>query len=603
MGVCGIFGCFLKRPLTDEDINLCRRGRGSLRHRGPDGEGEWFDREAGIYLGHVRLSILDLTDEAAQPMQRGKYVLAYNGVIYNFRELRSELEDKGVVFRSTGDTEVLLRSWEYRGEEVLERLDGMFAFTIWDGRKAYLCVDPFGEKTVYWCETGDGIYVSSELNTLTQLLRPEVDLSEEVIASYLSLGYVPKPRTAFKNVFHLQAASIVCIQDGEIERQRTYWKYPFGKPGRGRIQTIGKKEEDRILEALIESLRGRLLSDVPLCLFLSSGVDSPLVAAIAKEELGICPRCLTVSFPRGNVPNEAPRASRIAGYLGLEFEEVESNEDPSEANAEIILSYFGQPSGNVTVISCFQVSQAAAKKYKVAVTGMGGDEVFYGYEKHSFFYRYRHLYALPKSIRLLAGRLSDSRLFSRTRIRHFGPLLGVHEHEFYVANKNYPCIEWLRTLPGFDSWAQEEFGRHSSPIELRAPAYEISQVMQNTHLPALDLGSMRASLELRTPFLNRKLVNAVAEIDPRVFLAFGQKWVLRRILSRYVPEKMIEKRKLGFIFPGDRFLTHFGGGDLMIRGLPQDLMRYVLERKGTLQGWNQLAVRLIVLSEFFRLCG
>lgn len=598
--MCGIFGCFLKRPLTETDVGFCRSGRDALRHRGPDGTGEWFDVEAGVYFGHVRLSILDLSLAASQPMRRGSLTLAYNGEIYNYKDLREELTRKGYRFESTGDTEVLLRGWEFWGQGVLDKIDGMFAFSVWDGRQGHISVDPFGEKPLFWGRSARGIYISSELGPLSKVMGEEADLSGAKLAAYLSLGYIPAPATAYKNIFRLPAACVMSIEHGEVVHRRKYWEMPVGAEGRGRVCPPSKGEENRVLDALLVSLRGRLESDVPLCLFLSSGVDSPLIAALAIRELNTSLKCLTVSFPRGNVKNEAPQAAKIAQVLGLEFEEVESDENPSNAGPEAVLRFFGQPCGNITVVSCFQVSQAASKKYKVAITGMGGDEVFFGYEKHSFFYRYRRLYALPEGLRVFLSGMAKLPLLSRLRIRHFGSLMGVHEHEFYVANKNYPCIQWLKNVPEFDSWALTEFGGNALPIELLVPAYEISHAMQNSHLIALDLGSMRSSLELRTPFLNRKIVEVVSQLDPRLFLAFGQKYILRRLLSRYIPEKMTEDKKLGFVFPQDQFIRHYGESEISVPGLPKESIRFVWERRFDSKGWSQMAVRLIILSEFIR---
>jgi asparagine synthase (glutamine-hydrolysing) len=186
--MCGIFGLFLNRPLTEADVALGRAGTVALTHRGPDGEGEWIDGERGVFLGHRRLSIIDLTEASAQPMERGGSVIAYNGEIYNFRDLRSELEGKGVDFRSSGDAEVLLQAWREWGERALDRFDGMFAFSIWDGEKAHFAVDPFGEKPLFWAETTDGVYVSSELKPLVDLLDLKPSISDELAAALHSIS-------------------------------------------------------------------------------------------------------------------------------------------------------------------------------------------------------------------------------------------------------------------------------------------------------------------------------------------------------------------------------------------------------------------------------
>jgi hypothetical protein len=189
-------------------------------------------------------------------------------------------------------------------------------------------------------------------------------------------------------------------------------------------------------------------------------------------------------------------------------------------------------------------------------------------------------------------------IFRNTRIGHFAPLLGVDDQEVYLANKNYPCISWFRGLPSYRAWVKREFHGFGKIPALEVPAYEISQVMQNTHLPALDLGSMRASLELRTPFLSRKLIETIAQFDPRVFLAFGQKVVLRNLLSRYLPPDTFQRSKVGFVFPRDQFLSHHGEAMPSVPGLPEEAVRSAWANRSEGRGWNQLAVRLVLASKF-----
>ena len=603
--MCGIFALFLNRPLNETDCSLGWAGMKALSHRGPDGSDEWLDVEHGVFIGHDRLAIIDPTPASDQPMQREDCVLAYNGEIYNFQALRAELEDAGLRFTTSGDAEVFLRAWQVWGEETLDRLDGMFASIFWDRQTAtaHLAIDPFGEKPLYWAQMKDGVYVSSELGPLAQLLRAEPKLEGDMLTAYLALGYVPAPDTAYPQIKRLSAASVLTIHHGQVQRVRRYWTPPIGEPGRGSVSPLSERELDRIHESLVDSLRVRLIADVPLCLFLSGGVDSPLVAAMTYRELGTTLDCITVAFPRGTVANEAPQASAIAQHLGLQHRIIESDEDSTRAGAGAVLDLFGQPNENITVLSVFQMARAAAARgFKVALTGMGGDEIFYGYGKHVFFYRYRHLYNLPEPLRVVLGGLA--RAFSHFRPNsHFGyfsRLIGVHDWERYLANKNYPAIEWLRRMPSFQSWAKRAFKGNTSPCELSVPFYEVTQVMPNSHLPSLDLGSMRASLELRTPFLSRKVAETVAEFDPRAFMAFGQKSVLRRLLTRYLPKELVDQPKRGFIFPADQFLNGFGDGVPVVPGVSTSATRSVWQRREEASGWRRLAVRLALAYEFNR---
>ena len=601
--MCGIFCLFYNRPLVDKDISSGRMGTSSLAHRGPDATGEWIDAQAGVFIGHRRLSIIDPSPASAQPLKRDGMVVAFNGEIYNFHSLRDRLTSNGSQFESAGDTEVLLRSWQNWGIQTLEYLDGMFSFVIWDGKTACMAVDPFGEKPLYWATTGDGILVSSELSPLTQILNEKLILSGEILTAYLSLGYIPAPSTAFSNIYRLPAGTTLTVRKGNTSGYQGYWAPPVGEPGRGPVKPLSDKELDRIESMLTASLRDRIYADVPVCLFLSSGVDSALVAALLKRVLGIDIACITVGFPRGKVINEAPHAQDIAGFLGCSHNVIESDEDPQRAGIGAVLDLFGEPNDNITILSVLQMAQIASSRFKVALTGMGGDEVFWGYGKHAFFYRRRHVYRIPEFLRLILGTWARHLTGLNRRFEQFAALFGIHDSELYLAHKNYPTIDWLRGLPGFSSWAKASFGFFSNNTELAVPAFELAQVMQNSHLRALDLGSMRASLELRSPFLNRGLVEMLADFDPRAFIAFGQKSVLRRLLARHLPSELVNRPKRGFIFPQDQFLQGVANEAPMIPGLPSELTQLAWGRRNENSGWQRLAVRLVLANKFTQLHG
>ncbi len=595
--MCGIFGMFLSRPLTQADLDLGRKGTAMLAHRGPDAEGQWHDEAAGVFLGHRRLSIIDLTPGSDQPMVRGSHALAYNGEIYNYKSLRKRLKGLGCDLTTSGDTEALLMGWKQWGEEVLDHLDGMFAFALWDGEQGILCRDFFGEKPLYWVQTGDGVYFSSEPAPLAELLNLAPDLSGDRLTAFFTLGYVPDPDTAWQGMHLLPPASVLTVRQGKAGEPRAFWSIPFGEPGHGPVEHPTKAHADKVRDALAQAVESRLVADVPVCLFLSSGVDSPLLAAIASRDLGVAPACLTVSFPRGDsAVNEAPLARAIAHHLGLPFTEVESSEDPRTAGADRALELFGQPNDNITAISCNQISAAAVRQFKVALSGMGGDELFYGYGKHEYVYRHRRDYALPGWRKRLIS-LSKRVLSTKHRYSTFEALVDVDRSEYYPAIKNDPCIRWLRRLPGFAAWTRGEFSGQGRP-EYAIPRYEVARVMPNSHLPAFDHGSMAASLELRSPMLSRGLVEAIASLDPRMLMAFGQKRLLRMLLDRYVPAEFIDKRKLGFVYPPDQMVRNFGDQTPRIPGLDPGLVNEAWENRFRKKIWSRIATRLILADRF-----
>lgn len=590
--MCGVFALFLRRPLTERDIALGRSGTAALAHRGPDHQGEWIDRARGVYLGHRRLSIIDLSAAGNQPMVADGCAISYNGEIYNYRAVREDLRAVGVHFRTAGDTEVLLKAWQQWRIDALNRVDAMFGFALWDGEVGWLAVDAFGEKQLYYAATADGIAVSSELAPLVRLLQLRPDLTGGLLPAVLALGYVPGPDTAYATVKRVMPGSVVRIERGVAGASHTYWTAPQADPGHGKVQPLSEAEIDRIRAALIESLQRRLESDVEPSLFLSSGVDSALIAALLQRELGRRVQCFTVSFPTGT-RDESAGAARIASALSLPHRTLVSRpaETPTPA---AILDLFGQPAENLTVLSIRQMTAAAQSAgYRMGLTGMGGDEIFAGYNKHAFLYRHRRVLGLPSSVRRLAGLLARP-LRRSTTVAGFLATAAVADHERFVAIKNVTAIAALRQLSGFDEWARRTFSSRT-PIELAVPRFDLVDTMPNIMLTAQDLGSMRSSFELRTPFLSRALVGAVAACDPRALLAFGQKSALRRILRRYVPDELMNSPKRGFVFPAEQFLANVSTPPHAAGVAPQ--LADAIWNNRTRVEWQYLAVRLALVAE------
>lgn len=592
--MCGIFGLLLKRPLRESDIALGRAGISALAYRGPDDQGEWIDKEAGVFLGHRRLSIIDLSPGGHQPMVSDQHVLTYNGEIYNYRSLSDALQQSGVSFSSQSDSEVLLQALRHWGETALNKLDGMFAFARWDGQSAMLAVDSFGEKPLYYATTDQGVYFSSELGPLARLLKLDVAICDDDWAAYFSLGYIPGPRTAYPQIQKLEPASVIRVVDGVAEEPRRYWSPPVGEAGKGAVQALTESDIDRLSSALLSSLEDRLVADVPISLFLSSGIDSALIAALCRKELGRELNCLTVSFPEGNVADECDAAAAIADYLDLPHQVLENHTNAEEAGISRIVDLFGQLNGNSAILPVDQLCSAASAHFKVGLTGIGGDEVTWGYGKNQTYWRWRQVFGLPGPVRYAVSNIG--KLFGG-RVANFSKRIGASETQLYLANKNFPALSWLKSLPGFDAWAHGAFNG-PLPIEFAVPSFDFHQIMPNMQLPAFDHASMRHGLELRTPFLNREVVETVAQFDPRSLLAFGQKSVLRRLLARYLPEALFDRPKAGFSFP-EEFLVEGSMPPNPIGGLSQDSIETLWKHKGEAGAWQTLAIRLLSAAHFF----
>lgn len=584
---------FLRRPLQPADIAAGRRVLGEIAHRGPDGQGEWVDIKKGVYFGHRRLSIIDLSRASDQPIVRDGQAFIFNGELYNFRPLREDLKAAGQEFASQGDGEVFLRGWQQWGHGVLGRADGMFALAYWDGKKGIMAVDPFGEKPLFVAQTREGVFACSEIAPLAKMLGKTPCLTDEGWAAYLSLGFLPQPATFYPGIEMMPPATCCEVVGGKRGAFRRYWDLPSPEIGKGRPMQVPEAELDRLVEALVESLGNRLVADVPLSLFLSSGIDSALVAALCRRELDRDIHCLTVAFRKGgSIRDESSAASAIASYLGFEHQILECD---TEINAGELSGLLGQPTGTVGALPLMQIAALARQAgFKVALTGMGGDETTAGYAKHAYFWKLRNFYATSPQLRLLCARIL------RCLPNFFEGLAGISAadgHEAYLAVKNYPALFWLRSLPGYSDFIAREFGESEIPLIAAVPRYEMNKVFPAVHLYTSDHASMRHSLELRTPFLSRRFLEVVAGWDMRGLLAFGQKSILRRVLARYLPSKLTDQPKTGFSFPREALLN-----SEMPRGLPgiEDAkVAQCWKHRHAGGGWAAIAVRLQSAEYFF----
>ena len=594
--MCGIFGFLLNRPLTEGDIALGEAGTAALRHRGPDHSDVWMDRERGVFLGHNRLSIIDLSDGSNQPMVRDGAVLTYNGEIYNYRELREELSGSGFSPSTTGDVEVLLHSWHAWGAACVQHFDGMFAFALYDNGRMHLATDPFGEKPIYWAETKDGVYFASECNPLVDLLALPFEPSAHETAAFLCLGFLPSPATGYRGLFRMPPGTWLTFTSEGRPKQTTYWAPPEPRMYAGRLAPLSESDLDLIVEALVASLKVRLRADVPLGIFLSSGVDSALTAALAAKELHADSLALTVRFEDAEVNDESEAAAAIAISLGLPHQIVHSADDPARGDPHAILDLFGEPNDNVTVAAAYQMSLAATRTQglKVALSGVGGDEVFYGYNKYQALFRWRRWLRVDQRLRRSAAALTEG-LFPG-RWAGFRRMMSAGDRARFVAAKNLPVWPWLAEVPQVVEWAQDFFaGYDGVPMELAGRHVDLVHTMPGSYIPGIERGSMRASLEVRTPFLSRGLIEVTSQFDQRAFLAFGQKSVLRRILARYLPSELFDHPKRGFNYPVGRFLEGFSATP-RVPGLDRSKVDRAWREKS--EPWQKLNARLAILSYF-----
>lgn len=601
--MCGIVALFLQRPLRAEDTALGRSLTDALVHRGPDGGGEWRDGEQGVFFGHRRLRIVDLSAAASQPMRRDRHVLTYNGELYNFQELRADLEADGVGFETRSDTEVLLQAWRHWGPAALDRFDAMFAFALWDGEQGWIAGDAFGEKPLFYAEREEGLVVCSELAPLVRALQPESRLAGDDLTAYLTLGYVPAPATAYEGIRRLLPGEWLRVAKGRIVERRRYWTAPDFRARSGPVRPVSERELDSLHDILVESLQRRLIADVPRCLFLSNGVDSTLTAALLVCELGQKVDCLTIRFDGKStaadriVADEVDGAVEVARRLELPHQVVQGEPDLGADPLRALLATYGQPNDNAAVQSVATLARAARTAgFTVGLSGTGGDEAFFGYKKQQFFWQWRRLLALPAPLRHLLARTVALSPAHRSQARVLARYVGVGDGERYPNYKTQVGSEGLRAhLPGYAAWARDNFAAGDQPLELFVPQFERDSVLPNSQLLAVDHGAMAESFELRTPFLSRRLAETVATMDARAFLAFGQKSVGKRLLARYLPIELLRPIKSGLRFP---VLTALGrSSPLALDPSLQALDRWARANLAE-SSVDQLALRLSVLSVF-----
>lgn len=547
------------------------RMRDAMVHRGPDGAGEirWLENgrvasagEPGATgLAHRRLSIIDLSAAGAQPMSNedGTVWITYNGEFYNFQEYRRELEEKGHVFRSHCDTETIVHLYEEFGlQGTLERMNGMFALALWDTRRQELVLarDRLGKKPLYYAQRPDGaLLFASEIKALLASGCLDGDDRDEVALEQIwALGYTAGERTLYKQIRKLRAAHYLVWKDGRI-RTGEYWDCAFGKD-----VWQDRPEQDLAdeLEALlIQAIRLRLVADVPVGLFLSGGVDSSLVTALAAKATGKQVHTYTIGFSDADY-DESNYAARIADTLGVENTRLRVDDDILQQAAGIARQY-DEPFGDSSAIPAWIVSKLARQHVTVALTGDGGDETFAGYD------------FLRQAVRIW-GRGSQRKAFRR-------PLtLAEHLWEARLRlvgfRRGYPALERRTPLNLRRDLFDADFLSRARPDEIFSDRWgwlervkaadslsQVQYLMLKTWLPddflrKVDTASMAHALECRCPLLDHRVVEFAARLPFSAKIAPGGrgKHLLRVILGRYVPAGLFERPKQGFMIPWEHMI-------------------------------------------------
>jgi len=565
-GICGLIDIRGNRQISLQDAT--KRMTDLLAHRGPDASGIWHDK--GISLGHRRLSIIDL-EGSVQPMvdSTGRYVIVFNGEIYNYVEIRSELKKRGIEFRTNGDTEVLLQSFIIYGTRCLELLNGMFAFAIWDRqtRTLFAARDRLGVKPFYYGIDTNGFFAfSSELQAMRSLPF-DFSIKASALNSFLKNGFIRSPDTIFNGVNELRPAHFIIFGDRGLRIER-YWSPPF--PSR----EMGEKGETVLLQELEElvlsSVKLRLRSDVDLGAFLSGGLDSSVIVAAMKKIGTTDIHTFSIGFDSSSF-DESPYAREVAQYLGTIHHEKKESLDPATLLLDLV-KHYGQPYGDSSAIPTWHLCKETKRYVTVALSGDGGDELFCGYRRY-LARRFLSLYRkIPAGLRHhLINRLikklpETTEYYDKSLIKKLRLFAELDKRVSKDPSDIYPAYfvddERERLLGGKVSMDEETngmaewFQRHDnmSDIDLMMRA-DILYYLPDDILTKVDRASMAHGLEVRSPFMDYRVVEFAMKL-PLSYKLRGttSKYILRRAFSKSLPETPLKRRKHGFAVPvGDWF--------------------------------------------------
>jgi asparagine synthase (glutamine-hydrolysing) len=584
--MCGIVGAFLRADRQEVGTTLMSAAS-AMRHRGPDAKGLWVAPEGRLGFAHRRLTIIDLSDAGNQPMTSpgGRFVICFNGEIYNYQGLRSELVTAGVAFRSHSDTEVVLAAVETWGlSAALDRFIGMFAFALWDSRDrcVYLVRDRLGVKPLYLGTHGDQWAFASEIKALRHFDWLDRDVSREAVSLYLRYGYIPAPYAAYRGVRKVSAGTVLRLTlDGKPPVETRYWDpAAIATSSAANPSSSSPDEVVEELEALLDdSIRLRMVADVPVGAFLSGGIDSSTVVALMRRHSPHRVKTFTIGF-REPKSNEAQHALRIARHLDTEHHELYIGEAELARHMQDITRIGDEPFADPSILPTWIVSRLAAEHVKVVLSGDGGDEFFGGYNHYLRVAENLRLNRrLPRPLGRLLGEALCRPSAGGGKLARRGAILAAAGNEEIARAVASHWQRPARILRG-GSNDDSPFGDTGAPFGDDLQAYmmlrDTVRYLPDDIMHKVDRASMAASLEAREPVLDHRLFEFAWRLPAGLKIRDGQtKWPLRQILARHVPRELFERPKQGFGVPVSAWL------------------------RGELRGWSEDLLADPLLDEFF----
>ena len=566
--MCGISGYFTPNNFfTEEDLTIMVA---SQNHRGPDSNGTYLHNKVG--LGHNRLSIIDLSERGAQPMHsfKKRYVIVYNGEVYNYTEVAAELKfnfDPNFHFRSGTDTEVVLEAFAGYGLEAVKHFNGMFAFAIYDKQEEelYLFRDRMGIKPVYYYWDGENFVFASEIKAIKKLSKLNLRINYSVIPQYLNLGYIPAPFSIYQNCYKLEPGHYIKVSKNNFEKKK-YWSIESA------ISDNVIKNENQatvlISDLLISSVQYQLKSDVPYGVFLSGGIDSSLVAANAVKLSGTKINTFSIGFENQKF-NEAIYAKQIANYLGTNHHEFTVTITDAIDTLEDYMDAYGEPFADSSGIPTLLVSKLAKKYVTVALSGEGGDELFHGYGSYKWAQRLDNFF-LKHNRSLIASILRKSSSARNKRVsemftfddeeRNYSHIFSQEQYFFSINEIKKSLIspylspilldELLKyTDTTFNNAINDKKGNRKLYAQEKQALYDLKFYLPDDLLVKIDRASMHYSLETRVPYLDHRLVEESINISSVFKNSPNPKYILKEILYQHIPKKYFDRPKQGFSIP------------------------------------------------------
>jgi asparagine synthase (glutamine-hydrolysing) len=577
--MCGIAGVLTSAGGAREPLERNATAMAdSIAHRGPDDQGVWCDPEAGVALTHRRLSIVDLSPAGHQPMMsaNGRFVITYNGEVYNFHELRAELEARGALFKGHSDTEVILESFALNGiSATVKRLVGMFAIGIWDRKERTLSLvrDRVGIKPLYWAKFGELLLFGSELKALRSYSGWTPRINRGVAAAFMRHNCIPAPHSIYEGVYKLEPGCILTLPWKGEPRIEKYWDArAVAKAGLADPLDLSNRElTDQLESLLLDSVRRRMVADVPVGAFLSGGVDSSTVAALMQAANAGPVRTYSIGFDIAGF-DEAPHAAAVARHLGTDHTELTVTSKQALDVIPRLADMYDEPFADSSQIPTYLVSAMTRQHVTVALSGDGGDELFGGYNRYQLAQSYwKKLALVPRPLRRACAKALQalpadrwSSLFNLVPhgMRPSQPGDKLHKLASILAFDDAGTVyrrlvthwEPETIMPGIDEpkgvvWDDTVAKDFPGGFE-RSQFLDLVNYLPDDILTKIDRASVAVGLEARVPLLDHRVVEYAWHIPRQNLIRDGvSKWPLRQVLYRHVPKQLIDRPKMGFGIP------------------------------------------------------